>query len=882
MMPRSPTLIRREAQVTQCGLWKQVVDLGAVESSATSSGYRQQPLYVTSYQSSSVPLLHREPGTAPDVTRLRRLLRSTAGRARLIPTFPPTRTSTISGSVIVADRKQAVIAQRPGPPAAHPRPQPNVHLMSSPPAPSEHVVPMAQLSRSRGISNSRSHDATCSSHGTHDTSDAATTCDRTTSRQASSDCQGQQSETASRCLPPDGQSWPPEALLPQTPPAATPVPDPGRPRRHGDADTNHGDTIRARGPAPMPQHAGRSLLSQALCTAGSTPPAPFDGAHHASLSPDESPEQHNSGPTTPTNTPLVAQGARLASSRPPEPDTDVSHERPQTPVQTCSCPSSSAMAAPLAPSLAPSMPALRGRDLSKDGPTMHQNMLTTARDILSNRQHLADRVAGHRASIHLETGRQLSRSPDLPLRSTSPDDPATPTRATFFEARQSILPSRPSENGSAESLMQQQQHQHHHHHHHQWGRPRLGEHRSAAPEKTEKIWSIGSGESCGEGGQVEKSVAEAMAGVEHNARSRKASYSLRFFKEGMPADDQVRRKDAGKSSRRDKPLPPTIEDDEPVARTKPTDDLTREPTTTADEVLGQSEQTRSRSFPVYTSIIPGQIGEPKDTDYSALASTSSAGRSTPSSTRSQPHSTAETNQKLAPELGPGTTFHSEGVEGHPRSHGKVGESAREDMEADESGEEKISSAVFVPHHEATESQSSEGEARSPCRVSRHRSLSQSKKLHWLVKADEPEPEPERDDGDQEEDSPELHARPEPPAYRRGKPSRERASYSAVDVESEVERAAGTRVTLPVPRTEIHDHQHSLQQPLEAIELIPYKHQVGGHTTLWRFSRRAVCKQLNNRENEFYETIEKYHRELLPFLPRYVQCPLQCDHVDFAN
>jgi hypothetical protein len=55
--------------------------------------------------------------------------------------------------------------------------------------------------------------------------------------------------------------------------------------------------------------------------------------------------------------------------------------------------------------------------------------------------------------------------------------------------------------------------------------------------------------------------------------------------------------------------------------------------------------------------------------------------------------------------------------------------------------------------------------------------------------------------------------------------------------------------------------------LDAIELIPYKHQVGGHTTLWRFSRRAVCKQLNNRENEFYEKIEKYHRDLLAFLPR---------------
>lgn len=55
--------------------------------------------------------------------------------------------------------------------------------------------------------------------------------------------------------------------------------------------------------------------------------------------------------------------------------------------------------------------------------------------------------------------------------------------------------------------------------------------------------------------------------------------------------------------------------------------------------------------------------------------------------------------------------------------------------------------------------------------------------------------------------------------------------------------------------------------LEAVELKPYDHQVGGHNTVYRFSRRAVCKQLNNRENEFYETIERTHAELLHFLPR---------------
>ncbi|KAI2789940.1 hypothetical protein POX_d05440 [Penicillium oxalicum] len=58
-------------------------------------------------------------------------------------------------------------------------------------------------------------------------------------------------------------------------------------------------------------------------------------------------------------------------------------------------------------------------------------------------------------------------------------------------------------------------------------------------------------------------------------------------------------------------------------------------------------------------------------------------------------------------------------------------------------------------------------------------------------------------------------------------------------------------------------------PLGAVELKPYRHQVGGHTTVFRFSRRAVCKQLNNRENEFYERIERRHPDMLVFLPRYI-------------
>ncbi|KAL9587842.1 MAG: hypothetical protein Q9203_003340 [Teloschistes exilis] len=61
----------------------------------------------------------------------------------------------------------------------------------------------------------------------------------------------------------------------------------------------------------------------------------------------------------------------------------------------------------------------------------------------------------------------------------------------------------------------------------------------------------------------------------------------------------------------------------------------------------------------------------------------------------------------------------------------------------------------------------------------------------------------------------------------------------------------------------------LAAPFGVVELKPYTHQVGGHSTVYKFSKRAVCKPLSNRENEFYEVIEHDHPELLKFLPKYL-------------
>lgn len=84
----------------------------------------------------------------------------------------------------------------------------------------------------------------------------------------------------------------------------------------------------------------------------------------------------------------------------------------------------------------------------------------------------------------------------------------------------------------------------------------------------------------------------------------------------------------------------------------------------------------------------------------------------------------------------------------------------------------------------------------------------------------------------------------------------------------------TRITKEEPQQAEETHEpaavNSASQvfPL-AVELRPFKNKVGGHTAIFSFSKRAVCKALMNRENLFYETVELKHPELLRFMPRYI-------------
>jgi hypothetical protein len=106
------------------------------------------------------------------------------------------------------------------------------------------------------------------------------------------------------------------------------------------------------------------------------------------------------------------------------------------------------------------------------------------------------------------------------------------------------------------------------------------------------------------------------------------------------------------------------------------------------------------------------------------------------------------------------------------------------------------------------------------------------------------------------------------AHESDAPSAEEYQSSATE-DGHMTDEAETPTATPRQRPRILSHAKT-PGPLGAVELKPYRHQVGGHTTVFRFSRRAVCKQLNNRENEFYERIEQRHPDMLVFLPKYVQ------------
>ncbi|KAI1858687.1 hypothetical protein JX265_010780 [Neoarthrinium moseri] len=366
----------------------------------------------------------------------------------------------------------------------------------------------------------------------------------------------------------------------------------------------------------------------------------------------------------------------------------------------------------------------------------------------------------------------------------------------------------------------------------------------------EKAWSIGRGDLAGtRPGQVEQSITEALAGVEPT-RSRKASHSLRFFKEGLP-DEKTWRKD---TKRREEGK----EHDEGVQ-------LPASPSPrTIHEFTGLASELETNQLdPSSNSAVESPVDEKQGMDYFGLkphaTDTGKAGQLTPIIEQRNGQSD--------------TASHTAGASTDvaPESHKELGDETEvpgTHEEGDESGEEKISSAVFVPHHELPELTRPDVKTGRPIPV--HRPSIVKDVSPWLVKADEPEVE----DNSAEQNPGGIASENVEQQLDQRVVSQTDDDCAVVEDNEPPEKSQPVpgRLSRPVSQyydDHVHDHQLEPKKPLEAIELIPYKHQVGGHTTLWRFSKRAVCKQLNNSENKFYENIERYHRDLLPFLPRYI-------------
>lgn len=648
---------------------------------------------------------------------------------------------------------------------------------------------------------------------------------------------------------------------PSGPPGAVPAasqPEEGQHKKTRPAAPNHNAS-----------QQGPSLLTRALASARGI-------ATHASAqpSPTSLPEKLGGStaalPTDTTAPPPITSSARInASAQPTSSTADKQHDAHLQHGDKASLteprpPLPSTMAVPATIPATP-VPVSR-RDATSVPSSFTRSNLTEVRDMFYENKRPVDPTL-RRSSTSLDIDRRISAAESaraLLHSGTTDDESTTPTKASYLMGN--TLPHVAADAADARDPQNRP-------------RPPPPEHRfTLGPEKTEKIWSIGSGEGLEEDGLVEKSVTEAMTGVERNARSRKASYSLRFFKEGLPQEEKGRRKDKDiKTSQREK-LPATTEED-PEERWRRAQ-LLREIRQRRQSFADEGPTRTGAESPSLASQASTSLATEADTDYFSLEKVTATHQTTPTSSGTPPP--VQPVQDVVPDLDavlpehydeptlPAQVVESSAAElrrhsGDSTEHGE----SHDDRDADESGEEKISSAVFVPHQEVGEARPRDLRDTSSSAGARPRSMIQDESHHWLVKADEPEPQ-----SDESEELP-------------GRLSRLRSIESLIsicgDLVSEApseeysiegEEEVANQFQQAVPRVDnhyddhVHDHQH-ISRPLEAIELIPYKHQVGGHTTLWRFSRRAVCKQLNNRENEFYETIERYHRDLLTFLPRYV-------------
>ncbi|KAI1765889.1 SAICAR synthase-like protein [Hypoxylon sp. FL1150] len=611
---------------------------------------------------------------------------------------------------------------------------------------------------------------------------------------------------------------------------------------------DHGDhNKKSRPPSALQRLNGPSLLTQALASArGILPPPNAPQTDHRR--PEQKPVQHPNNPNRPDLLQNVSEahvehavtGPQHDSQRRSDKDPLIhfGHSRPAEARRTISAHSLPSTASPVA-------------DAATPWPIMMPGTTGSATTLISNRD-LDIFTRGRGRSLERTEKELRLRLMNRPKIYSDNIGDTSFSRAT--NAAESVQSAKNAPETASDPRVQYRA----------W---RVERTLSMGPEK---VWSIGTNDVIGhEDGQVEKSITEVLAGVEPT-RSRKASHSLRFFKEGLP-EEKGRRRESKSVGREKSLLAKGLQLD--LRHQKHLDENHGCPTPTPSPLSIEAEQPPFRAsglrpFPLTSSVSDSASRGTAELDYFGLQRPQKY--TAESIIISSPREQLAT--KAGVHAGPnGAAVVPEEDSAQIRRKSSDATEIGEVLEdGDESSEEKISSAVFLPHQGLE--QSSQNGAVLPKELKTPQPTTRGEEYNaWLVKADVPEA------GDESRaeglDSGDIN--------RNGDTATHIEEFPRIDDECAVEDEVETpqisydlsaRSSRPVSQYYediVHEHQLGPKQPLEAIELIPYKHQVGGHTTIWRFSKRAVCKQLNNRENEFYEKIERYHRDLLPFLPRYI-------------
>ncbi|EUC33417.1 hypothetical protein COCCADRAFT_36786 [Bipolaris zeicola 26-R-13] len=419
--------------------------------------------------------------------------------------------------------------------------------------------------------------------------------------------------------------------------------------------------------------------------------------------------------------------------------------------------------------------------------------------------------------------------------------------------------------------------------------------------------------------EMEKKIEATLAKTEQptTARSRKASHYLRVFKDGDPSEEPKKKEKAKERLPNERTLSTLSEEGSARFNGAETSNLTEQlrraslASSAVQSPAGGPNESYFESKPgphTDTGIAitpPSQTNVQGDSDNRQLPRrlledirgfghlTPSIKRRSPVS-RSLPTAAIEKIHAHAPTYG--TPYHHESSDYFQPKDGSSRERTPGSEEEEESEKEQISSALYFPHRRIKPSEQAAKETNNQDRevnavekrASIHESAVpkgwatekevqtpqeveislQSTDTNQCLHGDIPTAAPVKKDKDQPltpsaVDSLSGESEPE---------SLAESAQSLLGYESSATDDLGTTPTAATYKKEPKAASTVPSQPpapLGAVELKPYDHQVGGHSTVYRFSRRAVCKQLNNRENEFYETVERQHPELLDFLPRYI-------------